>query len=151
MNRAPEWKLTFLTAQRGAGTVDKELNAARERLTGSFLDAYTKLVNDVVIPGSRDKKISAVAQVPAAASVSATSDHAVALVFDQPIVWNDALAGQFYLDGAKGKVSSGVLEKNVLTLTLKEPSAATKITYLKESAWSQDKLVRGFLFRKGSP
>ena len=64
-----------------AGTVDKELNAARERLTGSFLDAYTKLVNDVVIPGSRDKKISAVAQVPAAASVSATSNHAVALVF----------------------------------------------------------------------
>lgn len=64
-----------------AGTVDKELNAARERLTGSFLDAYTKLVNDVVIPGSRDKKISAVAQVPAAATVSATSDHAVALVF----------------------------------------------------------------------
>ncbi len=67
----------------------------------------------------------------------------IALVFDQPIVWNDALAGQFYLDGAKGKVSSGVLEKNVLTLTLKEPSAATKITYLKESAWSQDKLVLG--------
>ena len=62
-------------------TVDKDLNAARDRLTGSFLDAYTKLVNDVVIPGSRDKKISAVAQVPAAASVSATSNHAVALVF----------------------------------------------------------------------
>ena len=64
-----------------AGTVEKELNAARERLTGSFLDAYTKLVNDVVIPGAKDKKISAVAQVPAAASVSATPTHAVALVF----------------------------------------------------------------------
>ena len=64
-----------------ADTVDKELNAARGRLTGSFLDAYTKLVNDVVIPGAKDKKISAVAQVPAAASVSASPTHAVALVF----------------------------------------------------------------------
>ena len=64
-----------------AASVDKDLNAARDRLTGSFLDAYTKLVNDVVIPGSKEKKISAVAQVPAAASVSATSNHAVALVF----------------------------------------------------------------------
>ena len=64
-----------------ADTVDKELNAARGRLTGSFLDAYTKLVNDVVIPGAKDKKISAVAQGPAAASVSASPTHAVALVF----------------------------------------------------------------------
>lgn len=74
------------------GTVDNDLNAARERLTGSFLDAYTKLVNDVVIPGSKEKKISAVAQVPAAASVSATANHAVALVFvnQTTTVGNDA-------------------------------------------------------------
>lgn len=64
-----------------ADTVEKDLNSARDRLTGSFLDEYTKLVNEVVIPGSREKHISAVAQVPAAASVSATPDHAVALVF----------------------------------------------------------------------
>ena len=31
----------------------------------------------------------------------------------------------------------------LLTLKLKEPFTATKITYLKESAWSQDKLVFG--------
>lgn len=74
------------------GTVDKDLNAARERLTGSFLDAYTKLVNDVVIPGSKEKKISAVAQVPAAASISASPNHAVALVFvnQTTTVGNDA-------------------------------------------------------------
>lgn len=69
-----------------ADTVETELNAARERLTGSFLAEYTKLVNEVVIPGSKEKKISAVARVPAAASVSATPDHAVALVFvDQTV------------------------------------------------------------------
>lgn len=67
-------------------TVERDLNAARDRLTGSFLAEYTKLVNEVVIPGSKEKKISAVAQVPAAASVSATPDHAVALVFvDQAV------------------------------------------------------------------
>ncbi len=64
-----------------ADTAENELNAARDRLTGSFLEAYTKLVNEVVIPGAKDKKVSAVAQVPAAASVSATAGHAVVLVF----------------------------------------------------------------------
>ena len=68
---------------------------------------------------------------------------AITLEFDQPIVWNDTLTGQFYLDGEKEKVASGALSGNVLTLKLKEPSAATKITYVKESAWSQDKLVIG--------
>lgn len=62
-------------------TVDTELGAARDRLTGPFLDAYTKLVNDVVIPGAKQKKISAVATVPAAGSVSADQRHAVVLVF----------------------------------------------------------------------
>lgn len=64
-----------------ADTVEKDLNAARDRLTGSFLAEYTKLVNEVVIPGSKEKKISAVAKAPAAASVLAAPDHAVALVF----------------------------------------------------------------------
>lgn len=69
-----------------ADTVEKDLNAARDRLTGPFLAEYTKLVNEVVIPGSKEKQISAVAQVPAAASVSATGNHAVALVFvDQTV------------------------------------------------------------------
>lgn len=69
-----------------ADTVEKDLNEARHRLTGSFLAEYTKLVNEVVIPGSKEKRISAVAQVPAAASISATPDHAVALVFvDQTV------------------------------------------------------------------
>ncbi|MCX2933832.1 hypothetical protein ORI20_26525 [Mycobacterium sp. CVI_P3] len=62
-------------------TVEKDLGAARDRLTGSFLDAYTQLVNNVVIPGAKEKKISAVAAVPAAASVSAKPDHAVVLLF----------------------------------------------------------------------
>ncbi len=68
---------------------------------------------------------------------------AIALEFDQPVVWTDSLAGQFYLDGEKGKVASGSVSGNVLTLHLKVPSAATKITYLKEISWSQDTLLLG--------
>lgn len=69
-----------------ADTVEQDLNAVRDRLSGSFLDAYAKLIDGVVIPGAREKKISAAAQVPAAASVSATPAHAVALVFvDQTV------------------------------------------------------------------
>jgi len=58
-------------------------------------------------------------------------------------VWSDALTDQFYLDGEKDKVASGSLSGKVLTLKLKSPSTASKITYLKESAWSQDKLIIG--------
>jgi Mce-associated membrane protein len=67
-------------------TVEKDLGAARDRLTGTFLDAYTQLVNTVVIPGAKEKKISALATVPAAAPVSAKTDHAFVLLFvDQTV------------------------------------------------------------------
>ncbi|VEG52599.1 Mce associated membrane protein [Mycolicibacterium aurum] len=57
------------------------LNAARDRLTGALRDSYTSLINDVVIPGAQQKHISAAANVAAAASVDASPQHAVVLVF----------------------------------------------------------------------
>lgn len=62
-------------------SVDRDLDSARDRLTGTFRDAYTQLIHAVVIPGSKDKKISAVATVPAATSISAAPSHAVVMVF----------------------------------------------------------------------
>ncbi len=62
-------------------SVEKDLGTARDRMTGTFKDSYTQLTHDVVIPGAKQRHIAAVATVPAAASVSATADHAVALVF----------------------------------------------------------------------
>jgi Mce-associated membrane protein len=62
-------------------SVEKDLDAARDRLTGAFRDSYSQLINEVVIPGAQQKRVSAVATVPAAASVSATQRHAVVLVF----------------------------------------------------------------------
>jgi Mce-associated membrane protein len=67
--------------------VDKDLGAATNLLTGEFKNSYTSLTNDVVIPGAKQKRISAVASAPAAAPVSANSDHAVVMVFvDQTVV-----------------------------------------------------------------
>ncbi|MEE6176131.1 hypothetical protein [Mycobacterium sp. 050134] len=62
-------------------TVEKQLTAAESGLSGGFRDSYAKLIHDVVIPGARQQQISTVAEVPAAASVSATPDHAVVLLF----------------------------------------------------------------------
>jgi Mce-associated membrane protein len=62
-------------------TAEKDLNAARDRLTGTFKDSYTQLTHDVVIPGAKEKHISAAATVPAAAAVKATPNHAVVLLY----------------------------------------------------------------------
>jgi hypothetical protein len=61
----------------------------------------------------------------------------------QPVAWNDALAGQFHLDGAAGEVASGSVSGRVLTLRLKAASSAKTITYVHEMNWSQDKLLIG--------
>ena len=45
----------------------------------------------MVIPGAKEKQISAVANVPEAASVSANPDHAVVLVFvNQTVIVGDS-------------------------------------------------------------
>jgi Mce-associated membrane protein len=73
-------------------TVDQQLKAAADRLAEPFRQQYTQLVNDVVAPGAKQQHITAVATVPAAASVSATGKQAVVLVFvDQTTtIGNDA-------------------------------------------------------------
>jgi len=73
-------------------TVDRDLKVAADRLSEPFRQQYTQLVNDVVAPGAKQQHITAVATVPAAASVLATGKHAVVLVFvDQTTtIGNDA-------------------------------------------------------------
>ena len=41
------------------------------------------------------------------------------------------------------EVASGKASGNVITLKLKSLQAATRITYLKERDWSQDRLILG--------
>lgn len=79
MQAAKDSTITMLSYK--PDSVEQQLNAARDLLTGDFRDSYTSLINDVVIPGAKQKQISAVATVPAIASVSADPHHAVVLVF----------------------------------------------------------------------
>lgn len=62
-------------------TVTQNLAAALDRMTGKFRDSYSALTHDVVIPGAKQRQISSVATVPAAAAVSATPAHAVVLLY----------------------------------------------------------------------
>jgi Mce-associated membrane protein len=73
-------------------TVEMDLAAAEDLLTGAFRDSYVSLTKDVVIPGAKQKRVSAEASVPAASWVSATDDRAVVLVFVNQalVIGNDA-------------------------------------------------------------
>jgi Mce-associated membrane protein len=67
-------------------SVDKDLRAAQDRLTGDFRGAYTALVDKVVIPGAKERHIISQANIAAAGPASADAQHAVVLLFvDQTI------------------------------------------------------------------
>ena len=73
---------------------------------------------------------------------SADKDE-IALEFDHPVAWMGALASQFYLDGEAGKVASGSVSGNVLTLKLTAPATAKTITYLVDRRWDSKNLLYG--------
>jgi hypothetical protein len=77
------------------------------------------------------------------ASFTNAARDEIALNFDQPVVWHDALIRDFYLDDEPGEVMSGSVSGNVITLKLKAPTTATTITWLRERDWSQDRLILG--------
>jgi Mce-associated membrane protein len=62
-------------------TVDRDVAAARNRLTGNFLDTYTQRTQEELIPNAKARRVSAMATVPGVACESATHRHAVVLVF----------------------------------------------------------------------
>ena len=67
----------------------------------------------------------------------------IVIEFDQPVKWDDALVGQFYLDADKVKVISGSASGRSVKLKLAGSSTANRCTYLDSSSWSPDKLLRG--------
>jgi hypothetical protein len=95
-------------------------------------DIYGKVFSESITP-------------PNLVQAACTSDQkdAIALEFDQPVVWAESLASQFNLDGEKGKVASGAVTGNVLTLKLASPSTARHITYLDSKSWNPTNLLCG--------
>ncbi len=72
-------------------TVDRDVAAARERLTGEFRDIYAQRTHEELIPNAKERHVSATAIVPGGASESAAHNHAVVLLFvNQTIKIGDA-------------------------------------------------------------
>jgi len=67
----------------------------------------------------------------------------ITLEFDQPVVWYDALASQFHLDGEVAKGASGSVSGNLLKLKLAAPSTAKTITYVVDRQWDPKSLLYG--------
>jgi hypothetical protein len=67
----------------------------------------------------------------------------IILRFDQPVIWNDNLRSQFYLDGKAGLVKSGYVSGNEIHLQLNEPVNAQKINYLDSKSWTQENILWG--------
>jgi len=88
-----------------------------------------------------DRPITA-PDVKRAYCTSAKRDE-IALEFDQPMAWDDALVSEFYLDGKKGLVVGGSVAGNTVKLTLAPDAAAKTITYLVDRTWSSKNLLYG--------
>lgn len=73
-------------------TVETDLAAAQNLLTGAFKESYAALTRDVVIPGAKERKISTAVSIPTTASISVSAREAQVLVFvnQTTIVGSDA-------------------------------------------------------------
>jgi hypothetical protein len=88
-----------------------------------------------------DKSITA-PDLKKARYTSAKRDE-IALEFDQPMAWSDALTSQFYLDGKAGQIAAGSASGNVVTLKLTATADAKTITYLVDRRWDSKNLLHG--------
>jgi hypothetical protein len=106
---------------------------------------FARLMQPLIERDTYGRKVPESITAPDLKQAYYTSDakDAIALEFDQPVIWLDSLTAQFYLDDPKNKVATGTVSGNVVTLKLKSPSTATKITYLKELDWNQNDLIFG--------
>jgi len=92
--------------------------------------------------GKEPAKPVTAADLKKAYYTSASKDE-IALEFDQPMVWSDALASQFYLDGKEGRVAAGDASGKVIKLKLASAETAKTISYLADRKWDSKNLLNG--------
>jgi Mce-associated membrane protein len=72
-------------------TVENDVQAALDRLTGEFLDSYQQTTREVLIPDVKEQQVFSTSTDPVAAPVSVNDNHAVVLLFvDQTMKVGDA-------------------------------------------------------------
>ncbi len=62
-------------------TVERDLAGAQQLMTDGFRAQFAARARDQIIPDAKARNVTAVAEVPGAAAVWATRDHAAVLVF----------------------------------------------------------------------
>ena len=77
------------------------------------------------------------------AHFATTARDQIVLQFDQPVVWDSKLAGQFQLDGKRTEVVSAEVAGNLLTLRFAAATTAASITYLDSRHWQPGNVLRG--------
>lgn len=72
-------------------TVEQDLAGAGQLMTGGFRERFATRAREQIVPDVKARKITAVAEVPGAASVWATAKQAAVLVFaDRTVTVGDA-------------------------------------------------------------
>ncbi len=77
------------------------------------------------------------------ASFTSDKHDELTLEFDQDITWSDTLTSQFHVGGKAGQIASGSAHGHRITLQLKSPSKASKLTYLDSASWNPNNLLYG--------
>ncbi|MEI6236286.1 MAG: DUF2341 domain-containing protein [Planctomycetota bacterium] len=67
----------------------------------------------------------------------------IALAFDQPMLWDDALISQFFLDDNAPKIVAGSVAGNVITLKLAASCESKTVTYIVDRKWDRTHLLFG--------
>ena len=67
-----------------------------------------------------------------------TNRTEIALEFGQNVAWNNGSASLIFLDGVGGKVTSGSVSGNVITLQVTGASTSQTISYLMDQVWDQN-------------
>ena len=106
---------------------------------------FARLIGPLVERDHYHRQFEQPITAPNLTRASFTSDKhdELTLEFDQAITWSDALTSQFHLDGKAGQITSGSADGHRLTLQLKNPSKAGKLTYLDSASWNPNNLLYG--------
>jgi hypothetical protein len=104
---------------------------------------FARLIQPLIERDNYGKVPTASITPPNLIRASYATGNAIKLEFDQPVVWNDSLASQFYLDGAKDQIATGSAAGNIITLKPTAPTTTQRITYLDRHSWKETNLLYG--------
>ena len=118
-----------------------------------FTAAGYQNVADRTLPLAKQRYYGFVRAAPVTAPVlqrayfTSAARTAIALVFDQPMSWSSFSMPNYYVDKVGGKVTSGSVAGNVVTLQLNSAAATTAtLDYLQDNIWNFNEASSSLLY-----